>query len=169
MTTRAGRFGLVGFAVALLSLFANGRVHADGDATFKWVIISSASALAADGSTITLTGSGKFNPNEPDEVNGGGTWTVSSGGSGVFTVKGLIRFDPAPGHFPEPPDPSIHAGLAFFRIAYSDNSRGILAVSCSLIGTPANVAEGITASKGFVYYFNLQSSGTFFQQVSGEE
>lgn len=158
-------FWLVGFAVVLFSLLlANGRVHANDETTFKWVIGSTASALAADGSMITLTGSGAFHPDDPEDVTGGGTWTISTGGSGTYTVTGLVRFNLAAGSVS---DPSIHAGLAFLRIAYSDGSRGILAVSCMLPGTPANVAEGAAASKGFVDYFKLQTAVAFFQQVSG--
>ncbi len=155
----------LGFVIAVFSLLAtNGKVRASGDTQFKWVIGSSASALAVDGSSITLTGTGTFVPHDPDEVTGGGTWAVSTGGSGSFKVTRLVRFDLAPGSVPD--DPSIRAGLAFLRITYSDGGRGILAVSCMLPGTPANVAEGATASKGFVDYFNLQAAVAFFQQLS---
>ncbi len=54
------------------------------------------------------------------------------------------------------------AGLAFLRVAYSDGSKGILVVSCDLpgnpppgpAGAPDSLFEGITASKGFVDYWN---------------
>jgi hypothetical protein len=158
---------LLGFVIAAFSLLVtNGKVRASDDTQFKWVIGSSASALAVDGSSITLTGTGTFAPSDPDEVSGGGTWAVSTGGSGSFRVTRLIRFDLAPGSVS---DPSIHAGLALLRITYSDGSRGILAVSCMLPGTPTNVAEGATASKGFVDYFNLQAAVAFFQQLSSED
>ena len=160
------RLTLMGITILLFSLLIGGsRVRADSDTTFKWVIPDSASALAADGSVITLTGSGTFHPGDSEEVTGGGSWTVSTGGSGTYNVTGLVRFDLAPGSVPGVP--SIHAGLAFLRIAYSDGSRGILAVNCMLPGTPANVSEGITASKDFVDYFNLQPAGTFFRKLSG--
>ena len=161
----AKKLGLLGITIALLLLLVgNGPVRASGDTQFKWVIASSASALAADGSMITLTGSGTFQPDDPEEVTGGGTWIVSTGASGTYHVTELVRFNLAPGSVS---NPSIHAGLAFLRIAYSDGSRGVLAVSCHLPGTPDAVAEGSTASKGFVDYFNLQPAGTFFQQLSG--
>src|SRR5260370_7516515 len=67
---------------------------------------------AADGSSITLTGTGTFAPNDPDEVTGGGTWAVSTGGGGTFQVTQLIRFYLAPGRCS---NPTIHAWLAFFR------------------------------------------------------
>ena len=158
---------LLGLVIAVFSLLAtDGKVRANGDTQFQWVIPPSASALAVDNSSITLTGTGTFAPDDPDEVTGGGTWAVSTGGGGTFRVTQLIRFDLAPGSVK---NPSIHAGLGFLRITYSDGSRGILAVSCMLPGTPANVAEGATASKGFVDYFNLQASTAFFQQLSSEE
>jgi len=42
------------------------------------------------------------------------------------------------------------------RIQYSDGEQGILVVSCHLVGTPDSVFEGITASKGFVTYWNAE-------------
>ena len=41
------------------------------------------SALANDGSKITLTGQGTFEPREPSEVTGGGTWMTFDAGGGV--------------------------------------------------------------------------------------
>jgi len=49
-------------------------------------------------------------------------------------------------------------GLAVLRIQYSDGEHGILVLSCHLVGTPDSVFEGITASKGFVDYYNSQVS-----------
>ncbi len=157
---------LLGLFLAAFSLLAtNGKVRASDDAQFKWVIVSSASALAVDASSITLTGTGTFAPNDPDEVTGGGTWAVSTGGTGTFQVTRLIRSD-----FTEPVSgSSIRGGVVFLGVAYSDGSRGVLTVNCRFPGTHPNVAEGATASKGFVDYFNLQPHGTFFQQLSSED
>jgi hypothetical protein len=138
-----------------------------------------ASALANDGSRITVTGNGTFDPREPDDVIGGGSWityapngtTVT--GNGTYRVQQLVRFDLAPGvntagiidNIPgAKPDLSDHrAGLLFVRIAYSDGSKGVLVVSCHLNGgpdfvarppAPASIFEGITASKGYTDYWN---------------
>jgi len=153
---RAKNLLLLGFVIGVFSLLAtDGKVRASDDTRFIWGI-SSASALAFDGSTITLTGTGTFAPDDPDEVTGGGTWAVSTGGGGTFQVKQLIRVD-----FTESVSGSnLRGGLVLFRVTYSDGSRGILAVSCAFPGTHDNVAEGSTASKGFVDYFNLQESHT---------
>jgi hypothetical protein len=45
-------------------------------------------------------------------------------------------------------------GLAVLRIAYSDGDRGILVVGCTGATAPPALFEGITASKGYVDYWN---------------
>lgn len=172
-------------------VFALAGAKSDGDRTetkYRWDIIKVtsfnpvtifeggfASALANDGSRITLTGHGTFDTQDPEEVTGGGTWTTyASGGTtvtgnGTYRVQQLVRFDLAPGvanattidNIPGAmKDLTDHrAGLLFVRIAYSDGSKGILVVSCRLPGgpdlvarpaAPASIFEGITASKGYV-------------------
>jgi hypothetical protein len=63
------------------------------------------------------------------------------------------------------------AGLAVLRIKYSDGDSGVLVVSCSLNGTPAAVFDGITASKGFVEFWNQAANGanraTIFHVMHG--
>jgi hypothetical protein len=139
-----------------------------------------ASALANDGSRITVTGNGTFEPREPDEVTGGGNWityapdgtTVT--GNGTYRVQQLVRFDLAPGvqsaGFIDNIVPGaagdltdLRAGLLVVKIAYSDGSKGVLIVSCHLNGgpdfvarppAPASIFEGVTASKGYTDYWN---------------
>jgi len=167
------------------------RANADGKYRWDIVHISSfspvtafpggfASALANDGSKITVTGDGTFDPQEPDEVTGGGTWTTFAPdgttvtGSGTYSVQQLVRFTVAPGVqtagfidniVPTAPGDltDLRSGLLLVRIAYSDGSKGILVVSCHLNGgpdfvarpaAPASIFEGITASKGYVDYWN---------------
>ena len=79
-------------------------------------------------------------------------------------MTGFVSFELAPGTLPSPPftdgitgvAADARAGLAVLRIAYSDGDTGVLIVSCDLPGTPPNlpIVEGITASKGFVDYWN---------------
>lgn len=137
-------------------------------------------SAAADGSTLSLTGSGTFVVGESDEVTGGGTWkTVASDGTtanGTYDVTGLVRFDVAPGTFTFPSlldgigdAANARAGVAVLRIAYSDGARGILVVSCSLVGTPKAVFEGTTATKGFVDYLNKKSGLTLFHVIPENE
>jgi len=128
-----------------------------------------ASARANDNSKITLTGSGMFrsNPGNPQDVTGGGRWQTfdasgASTGTGSYTVTGLVSFTVAPGTFPLPHDnignsADAGSGLLVVRIAYSDGSEGSLVVSCHFVGTPDAVFEGVTASKGFVDYWNREA------------
>ncbi len=115
-------------------------------------------ALAADLTTIQISGSGTFGGGVPP--TGGGTWATSGASgtaSGTFTVTGLVRFDVAPGSLPPGFVDNIGApantrsGLAILRIKYSDGSGGTLVVSCHQpVGSPSGIFEGITATKGFV-------------------
>jgi hypothetical protein len=115
-------------------------------------------ALAADLTTIQISGSGTFGGGVP--ATGGGTWATSGASgtaSGTFTVTGLVRFDAAPGSLPPGFVDNIGApantrsGLAILRIKYSDGSEGTLVVSCHQpVGSPSGIFEGITATKGFV-------------------
>ncbi len=130
-----------------------------------------ASARADDNSRIRLTGSGTFVPGDRAKVTGGGTFTtfaaatppaVGTGtGSGTYRVTELVEWHEAPGAFPLSVDAigkmaDARAGLAVLRVRYQDRSEGILVVSCQLDGTPPSVFEGITASRGFVDYWNRE-------------
>ncbi len=96
-------------------------------------------------------------------------------GSGAYWVTELIRFTEAPGlanalvidNIPGATGDLTdnRAGLLFVKIAYSDGSKGVLTVSCDLPGgpgpdrpgAPPTLFEGITASKGFVDYWNREA------------
>jgi len=177
------RFWPVGLAVLLVlmllgsALFVT-RTSAAGQ-KYRWDIISvdfstgtlsaggQASAIANDGSTITLTGNGTFNAASNfgnRDVTGGGTWQAfdKSGtqtSSGTYQVTSFVSFTLAPGTPPLPHDnigilKDNRAGLLFVSIQYSDGSTGVLTFSCHLVGTPDSVFEGIRVSQGFVDYWN---------------
>src|SRR4029077_2054055 len=168
----AGAAGVLG-ALGMPSI-----AFADGT-TVRWDIISvnfatgtlsaggHASALAAGNSKITLTGSGTFQLGEDGGTRGGGTWWTfnpagSQTGTGSYRTTGLVSGTPPPGP-PPPPNDTIgvraqeSAGLAVLRIGYSDGSRGLLTISCDLVGTPDGVFEGITVTKRFVDYWNREA------------
>jgi len=124
-----------------------------------------ASALAADGSQITMRGFGTFvapagGEGTSNAVTGGGTWATSGPigvAVGAYQVTGLVRWDPAVGSPPPLIDligANPRAGLVVLRVAYSDGSQGTLTVSCHLNGTPDWVFEGITATKGIAGFYN---------------
>jgi hypothetical protein len=166
---------LVLSTLVLVVLFASGNMIsnvAGAAPTFRWDTISLTSpggvptinaggsdyALAADLTTIQISGSGTFGGGVAP--TGGGTWATSgpSGtASGTFTVTGLVKFTVAPGSLPPGlvdniGDPAnSRSGLAILSVKYSDGSRGTLVVSCHQpVGSPSGIFEGITATKGFV-------------------
>ena len=185
--TRRGFLGLLpGMAVAPLACLKAkaGDDHHHGATELRWDLIHLSNdnppvlsaggidwAKAADGSQITLTGSGTFlsvpGRGEPHAVTGGGTWetldsTGASTGSGTYDVSALVSFDEIPGVTPavgaddmigDPLD--SRAGLVILRVLYSDGEEGVLTISCHGGGpvlAPASVFEGITVTKGFVGY-----------------
>jgi hypothetical protein len=132
----------------------NGEVNAGGFA----------SARAVNSARIRLTGSGTFVPGEPENVTGGGTFARfdAEGNqflSGRYVVTRLLAFRKAPGWLPRSLTDNIgnrrhaSAGLAFLSVRYSTGRNGILVVSSHLVGTPAGVFDGVTASARFVDYF----------------
>jgi hypothetical protein len=172
---------LVAVLVLVLPVLSVGSASANGADHVRWDIFSIdfaagtaspggvASALAEDGSMITLTGSGTFvapagGAGRSGAAKGGGTWETfdaagMSTGSGTYEVTGLVLWEQAPGMFPLPTDligdiAETSAGLAVLSIKFSDGERGILVVSCHLVGTPDSVFEGVNASKGFVHYYD---------------
>jgi len=130
-----------------------------------------ASDKAADGSQITLTGSGTWlsipGRDKPQAVTGGGTWKTfdstgtNSTGSGNYEVTRLVSSEVFPGsNQTGAPDidhigslESSRGGLIVLRIVYSDGERGVLTVSChGPLRVPDTVFEGITVTKGIVGY-----------------
>lgn len=134
--------------------------------TIRWQITSQASARAEDGSLIVLMGNGTFTPEKRDDVTGGGTWTTQgrsgeASGNGTYLVTELLNWQEAPAT-----STTDRAGLAALRVRYSNGSEGILVVSCHLTGTPGSVFEGITASMGYVQYWNREAgSSTLFTPI----
>jgi hypothetical protein len=160
--------------VGLFSLAGAGEVRAQ---TVQWDIIripsfspltlmpgGVASALAQDGSQISVTGEGTFVVEKPTTVTGGGVWLTrdpvgSVTGFGTYQVTEVLTFVEEPGTLPPGTIDNIgkiadfRGGLAVLRITYSDGSKGVLVVSChSPVGGPL-IPEGISATKGFVPYW----------------
>jgi hypothetical protein len=177
---RRSRDPLLLLVVGLLSLAAGGEARAQ---TAQWDIISTlgvvpltinpggvASALANDGSQISVTGEGTFVVEKPTMVTGGGVWLTrdplgSVTGFGTYQVTEVLTFTEAPGSLPPGSIDNtgtianLRGGLAALRITYSDGSKGTLTVNCHLpVGGPAQIREGISATKGFVNYWLIVTS-----------
>lgn len=169
----AGAVGVLGALGIPTEVFADSGN--DGGMRIRWDLISlilpkieaggDDTASAEGGSTLTLTGTGTFRPGQSRQVTGGGTWTTNNpdvpGGPGTYRVTELVSWVPAPGTLVGSGLTDLigtladtRAGLAVFRIKYSDGLGGILFLSCNLTGTPKSVDEGINASRGYVNFFH---------------
>jgi hypothetical protein len=185
-------------AVLLFSAVAFGSGTGDNEGQkFGWALLNydpstntlvpggTNSALANDGSMITLTGMGTFvvpkSGGPSSVVSGGGTWTTTdpSGketGSGNYTVQQLVRFDERPFALLSGVNVFfgsvryIRGSLVFLTVAFDDGTHGVLVVSCNLAGQPIDF-EGITASKGPVYYYSPQppAVGNVVYIINGED
>jgi hypothetical protein len=171
------RLGFLWVIAVAISVLPIGVARAADVQHFRWDIIffdstgtaqpgGILSATAVDGSQITLTGTGTFvvpasGSGRSTAVTGGGTWATNTPiASGSYTVTGFVRYDQARGTLAGTglsdgigDINDTRAGLGIFSILYSDGQRGILLVSCGLLGTPSTVYEGVHATKGFVDYF----------------
>lgn len=163
-------------ALMLLTTFAS-AASSGGAHHVRWDIISTtgippaplnpgghASAMAPDGDTITLAGSGHFvspaSGGGSSAVDGGGTWTTSSG-SGTYQVTALVSWQRANdqanvGFVDNIGGGTRTNGTAVLRIAFSDGSSGVLTVGCHGPGAPPGIIEGIATTKGYKTYYEVQ-------------
>ena len=115
---------------------------------------------------ITITGSGTFSPWDPTDVTGGGDYMIRdlNGNvvdSGSYTVTALVSWildalSPSPpvqvNNITNTSAEDFRNGLAVFRIAFTDGSRGLLVVSCAGPGATDKPFEGISVIKGAVHF-----------------
>ena len=118
--------------------------------TYTWVvgfIQPYDTAMAPDGSTITMAGHGTLNAGPGGMATGGGTYKTSGGGSGTWTataVEGFVSYGPAGAGFPA----AFSGGEAKLKISLSNGESGVLTMTCVFVSFPAGKMEGITLVLG---------------------
>jgi hypothetical protein len=141
---------------AALATGANGNHDA-----YVWVVgatTPSDTAMAPDGSTITMSGHGTLMAGPDNTASGGGTYSLSSGGSGTWTatgVLGFVSYGPAGPGFP----PGFTGGEAKLDVSLSNGDSGVLTIICVLGSPPAGKDEGITVILGQGGNFTKQDGG----------
>ncbi len=128
----------------------------DNHASYTWVIGavpagSADTAMAADGSTLALSGSGQLQAGPAHFANGGGTYTLTRGGqttSGSFTVTGIGGFVSYGSAAAQGLPPNLFGGQAKLRVSLDNGSSGLLTITCELGSPPAGHTEGITVILG---------------------
>jgi hypothetical protein len=155
-------FGISFAAIALattpvMASDANGNHEA-----YHWVVAGD-TAMAPDGSTILLRGSGNLQAGPGGFATGGGTFVKSSGETGTFTATGIQGFvsygTRLPGQ-PFPPPPAT-GGEAKLRVALSNGQAGVLTIFCVIGSPPPSRMEGSTLVLG------SGVSGEYLEEVSG--
>src|SRR5712691_8831077 len=155
-------FGVLVLTVLALVPASALATNANGNHdTYTWIIgatTSSATAIAPDCSTITMTGSGTFTagPGNTASCSGTCTYSLSSGGSGTFWVTGIEGFV---SYGPGTAFPGVFGGEVKLDVALSNGTSGVLTIYCLQGSPPAGKEEGITV--------NLGSNGQFTKQDGG--
>ena len=161
-------------AIAAASTFTAGAAvpalasqATDNHASYTWVIGanppgSSDTAMAADGATLTMSGSGQMNAGPGHLANGGGTYTLTRGGqttSGSFTVTSIGGFVSYGSAAAQGLPANFFGGQAKLGVSLDNGSSGLLTITCELGSPPAGHSEGITVILG--------SGGAFTEQAGG--
>ena len=172
MTTRRSVLFLA-IAAALLA-FAPGSALATApnneSATYEWHLEVPNVAMAPNGDTVAVTGTGTFSTH-PKAATGGGsfTHTFAGGGTltGTYTVTGLVDFQPygCGVLFGDPIPPDLCGGRLVFDVTLvSDASpslslAGQLTIYCVIGAPPPSAEEGIRLVVPGVLNFNDVVSG----------
>ncbi len=136
--------GLAAAPSTALATDANGNHD-----TYTWIVATD-TAMAPDGSTITIRGQGLLSAGPDHMAIGAGTFTTSGGGSGSWAataVQGFVSYGPAgPEPFPLPPGST--GGEAKLKVSLNNGMSGVLTITCVLGSPPPSAMEGITLVLG---------------------
>lgn len=118
-------------------------------------------AMATNGDTITIVGSGTFTIH-PNSVTGSGTFVHrNSAGdvlaSGTWTATQLVSFVSFGTSAPFPP--SFEGGKAVIRVHASVGVDALLTVYCLIGSPPSGFEEGIRLNVQNIINFNMQDGG----------
>lgn len=176
------------FAIAVVPLLVGllpitafaGSEGAEGNhETYHWVVTVSmpATAMAADGSTVTMKGNGMLKAGPNGFANGGGSFVMKNASgapvaSGTFSASDILGFV-SYGTTTLPQFPAgATGGEAKLRVTLTGTSgvfTGVLTIICVVKGSnpPAGKDEGITLVLGQGGDFTKEAGGnTVFQDIS---
>jgi hypothetical protein len=134
-------------------------------ATYEWHLEVPNVAMAPNGDTIAVTGTGTFGVH-PKSASGGGSFTHTLAGgrtlTGTYTVTGLVDFQPygCGVFFGTPIPPDLCGGRVVFRVALVPDANpslsldGLLTIYCVIGAPPPSAEEGIRLVVSGVLNFN---------------
>jgi hypothetical protein len=156
MLLAAAMVALVCAPTTALATDANGNHD-----TYMWTVGATTptdSAMAPDGSTISMSGRGTLTAGPDNTATGGGTFSMSSGAKGTWTatgVLGFVSYGPAGPGFPA----GFTGGEAKLNVSLSNGASGVLTITCALGVPPAGKDEGITVILGTGGAFTKHAGG----------
>jgi len=149
---------LLGLSGPAAATNANGNHN-----SYIWVVGAdppfTETAIAPDGSTITMSGSGNLTAGPSNTASGGGTYSLSTGGSGFWSVTGVQGFVSYGEGIPQGL-PGTFGGQAKLNITLDNGTSGVLTITCLLGMPPTGKMERITVILG--------SGGQYTKGVSGD-
>lgn len=116
-------------------------------------------AMAPDGSTVTLSGRGTVQAGPGHTASGDGTYALSSGGSGSWTVSGLLGFVSYGSGAAQGLPANLFGGEAKVRVHLDNGTDGVLTITCELGSPPAGHMEGVTLILGQGGEFTAAAGG----------
>jgi hypothetical protein len=140
---------LFAFALSLaaIGLSTAPAVAADANGNheaYKWVVAGD-TAVAPDGSTIFIKGTGTLQVGPGGTVTGGGTYSINAGPTQSWTataVDGFVSYGTRLPGSTLPPPPAT-GGKATLRVSLSNGQTGVLTIFCIIGSPPPSVGEGI--------------------------
>src|SRR5207302_4662038 len=138
----ASIIGLILGQTSALASDANGNHD-----TYIWVVGASTpfdTAIAPDGSTISMKGQGTLTAGPGNTASGGGTYSLSTGGNGTWTVTGIQGFVSYGSGSAQGLPPAFTGGEVKLNVTLSNGASGVLTIYCVLGKPPGGKEEGIT-------------------------
>jgi hypothetical protein len=153
-------------ALALFALMPASALATDANGnhnSYFWVVGAdepfTETAMAPNGNTITMSGSGTLTAGPGNTASGGGTYSFSSGGSGTWTVTGVQGFVNYGEGIPQGL-PGTFGGQTKLDITLDNGDSGVLTIVCLLGSPPAGKMESISVILG--------RGGQYTKPVSGD-
>jgi len=149
VTARRRSFVLASLALGLLLSLSGPAAASNANGNhnrYMWIVGAdppfTETAIAPNGSTITMSGSGTLKAGPGHTATGGGSYVLSSGGSGTWTATGVQGFVNYGEAIPQG-IPGAFGGETKLKVSLSNGDRGVLTITCLLGSPPPSKVEGI--------------------------
>jgi hypothetical protein len=137
------------FAISLaaigLSTAPAVATDANGNHEAYFWAVGGDTAVAPDGSTIVIRGTGTLQAGPGGAATGGGSFSINGGPPGTWkatSVEGFVSYGTRLPGSTLPPPPAT-GGMAKLRVSFSNGQDGVLTIFCVIGSPPPSVGEGI--------------------------